>query len=204
MILILTEMLTFFIIIYTIYAYDLIFNCGVGNLFNFYFSKIYASAKNIKKYWNYRKYFTDANVKDYILLHVRQLFSHHFDSGKFTKNGNIATIVYYEDSKRFVINFPCSRSPIIYEKVFALKDPINTLQEFTEINSVDVLQEFIGFLGAGKNFHGIPTTPELLEWKHGLKVKLIADNNLYFIPPNDRIPYKKEDFIQNNYSYLKN
>lgn len=102
---------------------------------------IRTKATNVIHKWNMGK--------GLMKLWIRNYFIHRFECGSLHKEGKTFRLTYYIDSTRYCIAFPVHRGP---SRVVWIEN------ECGEDVSKDVWEK----MGPCHNFHGIPTTPELL------------------------------------------
>lgn len=87
-------------------------------------------------------------VRDYALLHIRNVVKKHLETGLLTINPNHYDLVYYNDDRRYRVVFPKHRTPKIVVSVL-----------HGEENVTDYVFEC---MGPSHDFHSIPTTPTML------------------------------------------
>lgn len=95
-------------------------------------------------------------VKDYAVYRFREWCIRNLECGHVTSYPKFYDMVYYDGDRKYRIRFPKKLG----------------LRQITRVthNEKDVTNLIIEFLGPSRNFHGIPTSPDLLGWS-SLKVK---------------------------------
>lgn len=82
--------------------------------------------------------------------------------------GKKVTISYYVNGSKYKVLFPSE-----YRSISRIESPDRELTDTEQ----DILQEYLGF---DRNFHGIPTTPEMLGFDEDLKVHYVNGGNATF------------------------
>lgn len=87
---------------------------------------------------------------EFSIFKSRSFFSRHLESGLLMRpKANFCDLVYYDGINRYVIRFPRVRGP---SQIISILDK----------DDKDVTLKVKAFMGPSHNFHGVPTTPELL------------------------------------------
>ena len=103
---------------------------------------------------------TKQTLAEFALFKARLWATRTLESGLLTADKRSYELIYYDGDRRFRVRFPKNRSIRQIVKVSTGAD-FNT----------DITSEFWEVLGPGHNFHGILSTPALLGWPGGLKVR---------------------------------
>ena len=98
-------------------------------------------------------------IIDFILFKIRMWTTQKLENGLLTLRDDSHNLIYYSGDRRYCIRFPKNRGVRQITRVTTLADAQNITDEIQQL------------MGPGHNFHGIPTSPKLLGYPQGLKVK---------------------------------
>lgn len=119
-----------------------------------------------------------SSIKDAFILKLRLFVIEKLNVGKLDVHKNHYELTYYHGSHKYKVIFNKKRGPkeILH---------VETLPQNSE-EGKDITEEVFEAMGPSRNFYGIETTPKLLGYEQGLKIKYRNGyTNIYF--PNDVI-----------------
>lgn len=106
--------------------------------------------ENIPLYLEVYKNASWQTMVELLVFKIRDKLSLHFESGLLIrKPKNLYDLIYYDGTNRYVVRFPKVRGP---SKILQVLDE----------KHIDVTDKIKEYGGPSHNFHGIPTTPEML------------------------------------------
>lgn len=114
-----------------------------------------SSQSLLSKYRLLKEIYQDLSWKtffQYLYFRTRNWTVHFFDTGKLERSRNNYTVTYYDGDTKYKICFP-------------KKTTIRQIVEVRTDEGEDITSKFLQFMGVKHNFHGIPTSPELLGYK---------------------------------------
>src|SRR5690242_13174803 len=91
-------------------------------------------------------------AKDYAVYRFRDWCIKNLDCGRVESYPKFYDMVYHDGDRKYKIRFP---------KKSGLRQIVNV----TSHNGEDITHDILEYLGPSRNFHGIPTSPELLGYK---------------------------------------
>lgn len=106
---------------------------------------------------------------DFILLKFRDRLIKYFHLGEIKSLGKKYSVTYFDGEQRYTIFFPKNRR-------------VRQIKEIYDVEGTNVTDRFFEILGPGKNFHGIPSTPELIGWPRGIKVEYRSGKEREYLP----------------------
>lgn len=117
---------------------------------------------------------------EFLIFKARIVAAHHLETGLLSGTTKIHDLVYYDGPTRYTIRFPKKRGPCSFSQVTTTYDSVET----------DVTEEIRRFAGPSHNFHGIPTTPYMLDYpnltfvyRNGCIIKYDAIETISITPP---------------------
>lgn len=107
----------------------------------------------------YREIYNVASWKtmvEFCTFKIRLVLSRHFETGFLSGTPQNHSLVYYDGSKRYTIRFPKKRGPCTFSQVI-----------FNDGDkAIDVTEKIREFSGPSHNFHGVHTTPKMLDYSN--------------------------------------
>ena len=90
-------------------------------------------------------------VKDFCMLKLRTKISNSLETGLLIKPSkyHFYDLIYYDDLNRYIVRFPKVRGP-------------SNISQILTNDVIDVTNKVKEYMGPSHNFHGIPTTPDML------------------------------------------
>lgn len=115
-------------------------------------------------------------MADFCIFKIRTNLSSYFETGLLSKGSKVCNLVYYDGSSKYLVCFPKTRGPC----------PFSQVNEY----GIDVTEKIREFSGPSHNFHGIPTTPEMLGfdkltfiYKNGMEKDFEKKDTISLTPP---------------------
>ncbi len=105
-------------------------------------------------------------VKDLLLLEIRSSAIKKLELGHLKVHPSKYVLTYYQGARRFQVYFPKKRGP---RKIIS----VHTQDGKT------ITEEVFEAMGPSHNFHGVPTTPELLGYPGGLKITYRNEHTIH-------------------------
>lgn len=97
-------------------------------------------------------------IYDYLVSTMRGFTSWAFSTGYLENKKSHYKLTYFEDDQNYIIMFPKHRGPA---KIVSIIDPSS---------GSHIYNEMIPYLGPGRDFHSIATTPRMLGYE---KLKIV-------------------------------
>lgn len=124
------------------------------NIFISLTNLISSSKDQIKTVKNVCNAFNKGNISlksilEYIIHKFRLKFSQILECGHVESHDDFYDITYYVSSRKYRIRFP-------------KKHGLRQILSVKSLHGEDLTEKTIEFMGPSKNFHGIPTTPNLM------------------------------------------
>lgn len=143
------------------------------------FSSIVSFVKNFRTNVPiYREIYRTASLKtliEFCIFKARFTASKHLETGLLSSDTKTHNLIYYDGSTRYSVRFPKKRGPCPFSQVTTY---FNALY-----NAHNVTERIREFAGPSHNFHGIPTTPQMLGYdnltftfRNGLCDTYLADD----------------------------
>lgn len=118
-----------------------------------------------------------------LIKHFGELYfpflRYNWKSHSLIKRGDVYTLKFVEDGNKYSLRFKKNRKPL---KIFNVQ---SSTCKGDVLDTVCVTDEIYEYLGPGRNFYGIPTTPKLLGYDN-LKFEL-TDGTVCIFDQNDII-----------------
>jgi hypothetical protein len=128
------------------------------------FSNIVSFVKNFKTNTPiYKEIYRTASWKtmiEFLVFKARISAAHHLETGLLSGTAKIHNLVYYDGPSRYSIRSPKKRGPCTFSQVTTIRNSVAGGEK------EDVTEKIREFAGPSHNFHGIPTTPDMLDFSN--------------------------------------
>lgn len=112
------------------------------------------------------------NIFDLVIFKTRQYITTLLENGHVIPGKKYNDLVYWIGTQRYIVRFPKVRGPAKYHKI-------------TTDEGEDITEYLSSYLGPYHNFHGIPTTPQMLGYS----------NVVFFMKNDTTLSFNGSDII---------
>ena len=108
-------------------------------------------------------------LTDFGLFKLRLFVSKYFELGLLTSSKGKYTLIYYDGDTKYKIVFPKNRG-------------VRQINYVETSDGEEITEQIIETMGPGHNFHGIPTSPQLLGLESGIRVYYRNGDPVFYEP----------------------